>query len=735
MPRVPLSTGPTVAEQPLPGVREHSMATPELLGGPGRELQQTGAAVTSLGTQVGAIQRQLLDQANAMRVDDALNQAQEIALRLQHGDSGFTKLTGYDALKRTSGLPLADEFTQKLQDHIGKIAGGLDNDQQRRLFGMKANDVVRSFYGHAATYEDQQQKTYNQSVLDGTVSSAKSALTLAPLDPKNVEMQTTRIRGAIMGGQREDGTFVPGSAQMQGKSVSWAKERADEAVSDAHGNAVKLMLEMGRVGEANAYFRKYSEQMVAKDVLEVQGRLTTMTDTATGMAAARAVWGKLGEAVTPDNDMARLTGLVMQQESGGNPNAVSPKGAKGLMQVMDATNRDPGFGVRPAKDDSPEERVRVGRDYLAAMVKRYNGNLPQALAAYNAGPGAVDAALAEAEKDVKTGAFRGDPGPNYFLSKLPKETQDYVTAIGAKYVGGFTPPKPTLEQLHGAVDALVGPNASPNTIKAAREEVTRRFEDAKKAETQRETEVVVAAQQELLANGGNFNELRPSTAAALRRYAPGKVDDLQTFAGKIRNGQDQTNPAAYLRLSDPNYLGTLSEQQLFALRPQLSEADYKHFVQERTKLVTGQASNGPGDLNTAAVKNVLDQRLRELKIDPTPKDDGGADAARVGTIRRIVDTQLLAMQREQGKKFNDAETAAAIDKLFATNVEVKGRFTNKSMSVFSVNPGGLFGSDIPSDTRDKIKGAFKRAGVSDPTDAQVYDAYVQKTLAERGRKK
>lgn len=92
-------------------------------------------------------------------------------------------------------------------------------------------------------------------------------------------------------------------------------------------------------------------------------------------------------------DMGFLSQAVMQQESGGNPNAVSPAGARGLMQLMPDTQRDPGFGVQPARNDSPQENMRMGRDYLKAMLNRYSGNQQLALAAYNAGPGRVDQAL------------------------------------------------------------------------------------------------------------------------------------------------------------------------------------------------------------------------------------------------------------------------------------------------------------------------------------------------------
>jgi len=103
---------------------------------------------------------------------------------------------------------------------------------------------------------------------------------------------------------------------------------------------------------------------------------------------------------------------VIQTESGGNPNAVSSKGAQGIMQVMPTTNAAPGFGVAPAKDGSEAERVRVGQEYLAALSQKYQ-NPTLAAIAYNWGPGNTDAWL-------KAG---GD------YAKLPPETKNYVSAV------------------------------------------------------------------------------------------------------------------------------------------------------------------------------------------------------------------------------------------------------------------------------------------------------------------
>jgi soluble lytic murein transglycosylase-like protein len=82
---------------------------------------------------------------------------------------------------------------------------------------------------------------------------------------------------------------------------------------------------------------------------------------------------------------ADLVEAVIRVESGGNAGAVSPKGARGLMQLMPATAAV--LGVRNVFD--PRENIEGGVRYLRYLMERYPGNLPFVLAAYNAGEGAV----------------------------------------------------------------------------------------------------------------------------------------------------------------------------------------------------------------------------------------------------------------------------------------------------------------------------------------------------------
>jgi soluble lytic murein transglycosylase-like protein len=131
-----------------------------------------------------------------------------------------------------------------------------------------------------------------------------------------------------------------------------------------------------------------------------------------------------------NNVRQSLVRAVIQVESAFNPYARSPKGAMGLMQLMPATAQQ--FGVKNPYD--PEQNVGAGVAYLRQLLDRYDGNEELALAAYNAGPGAVDR--------------HGESVPPY------RETQQYVAKINK--IAGSRAPRAAGTSLYRTVDIIDG---------------------------------------------------------------------------------------------------------------------------------------------------------------------------------------------------------------------------------------------------------------------------------------
>jgi soluble lytic murein transglycosylase-like protein len=148
--------------------------------------------------------------------------------------------------------------------------------------------------------------------------------------------------------------------------------------------------------DPNVEVRKFKVARATEPILVTKPVSTAYRDTYDDLIVEHA----RARNLRPD-----LVRAVVQVESGYNPLAVSPKGAMGLMQLMPTTASQ--LGVRSPFD--PEENIRGGTTYLRQLLDRFEGNEELALAAYNAGPLAVDR--------------YGNKVPPY------QETRDYVRKV------------------------------------------------------------------------------------------------------------------------------------------------------------------------------------------------------------------------------------------------------------------------------------------------------------------
>lgn len=141
-----------------------------------------------------------------------------------------------------------------------------------------------------------------------------------------------------------------------------------------------------------------------------RGEVGEISSTDTSLPPWAKEWGRGRSSYVPPQepsnsfDFDTVFERLIQAESRGRHRSstggltTSPVGAQGISQVMPKTGRDPGYGVKPLQDDSEEEYLRFGRDYLKAMLNEFGEDYRKAVAAYNAGPGSVKKAVAAAEK-------------------------------------------------------------------------------------------------------------------------------------------------------------------------------------------------------------------------------------------------------------------------------------------------------------------------------------------------
>jgi soluble lytic murein transglycosylase-like protein len=169
-------------------------------------------------------------------------------------------------------------------------------------------------------------------------------------------------------------------------------------------NAAVMKAARSAAAEVNQYLGKDSSPSANARIVAANARRTTAT--------AADIDSAIEEAAARHNVDPNLVRAVVKVESNFNPNAVSRKGAMGLMQLMPATAHQ--LNVKNPFD--PQQNIDAGVRHLKQLLESYDGDINLTLAAYNAGAGAV---------------ARSSGVPHY------AETQKYVRRITNLYYGGF----------------------------------------------------------------------------------------------------------------------------------------------------------------------------------------------------------------------------------------------------------------------------------------------------------
>lgn len=379
-------------------------ASPDAFGaGVGKGLQQLGQGVGQLASSVDAVQT--LDASN--KAKDADNKFADWSRSAMYGENGYLTRQGSNAVE---GREAFEKEVEAKRLEFGKGLTG----QAARLYDTASTARTQSISGQAIVHQANERKAWFKETSNARLATFGEDALAGYQNPATVQ-KNIALGIAELDNRRE----------MEGWSDEEYGRQTKAFTSGTHLAIANRIADQDPIA-ADEYVTANKDVINASDAEKFKDGIERP------LRLARAdAWlqGAIGSGPAPNftvdqnvKILDKMLPITVKSESGGNPNAVSPKGATGLMQVMPGTITDPGFGIRPS-NGTQADTVRVGQEYLGKLMERYNNDPAKAWAAYNWGFTRVDKAVAQA------GAG--------WLTLAPKETRDYV-AKNMKALGGDT---------------------------------------------------------------------------------------------------------------------------------------------------------------------------------------------------------------------------------------------------------------------------------------------------------
>lgn len=417
-----------------------------------------------------------------------LNQAFEGASRtLANWDKSQNEGTNQQVLLNALQYTDPEAYKQALQS--GAITAGVDpkrlNSQTLATLGSRAGDLLdQSIKGQAlgASTYNQDRRVQGDAAMDGaregllslsdayrSGDQARVNQVMEQYGPQLSQLEPGKVQEFLKGGQGLERGAIGNSAAGFENNVAQRNDAEGRAAANAftdirrsslNADDARALVEQGNYTPA---VRNRLNQLLAAGGLDPYSNAPSAGGTATNTGGfvgsipfpetknyVQSITAQSGQVTGTNSEKAeKLLPFLIKQESDGDPTAVSVKGARGVTQVMPATGSDPGYGVAPMKDQSVAEQTRFGKDYLTAMLNKYDGNVEKALAAYNAGPGAVDGWTTASEnravaqdvgerfmQNTQQGGAAADLASNLSSTAKPFEVVNKLVAEDGPYAKG-----------------------------------------------------------------------------------------------------------------------------------------------------------------------------------------------------------------------------------------------------------------------------------------------------------
>lgn len=645
-----------------------------------------------------------LVQQETDRADNAAIMAAEAKLSQSRLDLMFNKDNGVYNKKGQDALDITNQALPQFDQAANGIGAGLTNQRQRDRYAQIVNHQRESVSGELNRYEFSQRNAYYDQVDQTNISTSLDGAIKYAHDPEQVAQYQSK------------GAFVIGEmGRRKGYDANTIIDQQNQFNSKVASKVIEETL-LSDPLKAQQIYAQNASTMTAEDAYKAQKLLGTSVRQQMAQNIATNIWdkGQIG--------VDGLPALIMQKESAGKVDAVSDKGALGLMQLMPDTAKDMAKQLGVPYDPQrlvtdPHYNMALGTAYINNMVGRYNGNTTLAVAAYNAGPGNVDKWIKE-NGDPRTGQISDAD----WISKIPfKETRDYAASIASKSM----PVGASASQKYASGLDVANSIPDPQLKKYVLDNLDDRNKAAKAQG------VAFFDQAAEYVNGNGFASIPAKLLANIPAEDQLKLRRMDDYRRKGNDPITDTDKFQALLTMPPDQLATISLAR--DAQPYLSKADYGRVV---SAFQAAQKGDESVQRIAKAHEDIITKGMEMAGIltGENPKAKDMSNLKLQQQYRSAVQSRQDDFFQKEGRKPSNAETKVMVDDMSLT-AKLTGQgflFGDKSLPLWQVSPeqmrsayvpaGNISIDEIPADTRRQIVLAQRAQGIT-PSEDNIVAAY------------
>lgn len=277
MPRVPSYENLTTSISNQPQVQ---VAAPTVKDVANEQGQQLGRALQSAGSDVSRIALDMQQDANKVRVNDAMNRAVSARLGLQ---VDALQQKGRNALERESGKDLASEYDERLGAELDALTNSLGNDAQKAEFKAQSDQLRQQFRGTVTGHMVREQETFADETDEATIKTAIEQGVLLYGDNTMRQQSVDAIAATI-----------DRLAMRKGWSPEIRATKLAEAVGPMHAGIIKSMIQSGNAEAAQSYYDENSASMSLQSRASVQEPLQRAVFAQKADNEAVRIWAEVG---------------------------------------------------------------------------------------------------------------------------------------------------------------------------------------------------------------------------------------------------------------------------------------------------------------------------------------------------------------------------------------------------------------------------------------------------------